>query len=73
MCCILILTRLRAEENFSSEEDAGDSTDIQHFFVNQEFVAKFWGSIKNSSSIFFSGQILTMHFRKPKMMNMTQK
>ena len=43
VCCILILTRLRAEENFSSEEDAGDSTDIQHFFVNLEFCAKILG------------------------------
>ena len=34
---------------------------------------KFWGSIKNWSSIFFSGQILTMHFPKPKMTNVTQK
>ena len=43
VCCILILTRLRAEENFSSDEDAGDSTDIQHFFVNLEFCAKILG------------------------------
>ena len=43
VCSILILTRLRTEENFSSEEDAGDSTDIQHFFVNLEFCAKILG------------------------------
>ena len=43
MRCILLLTRLRAEENFSSDQHAGDSTDIQHFFVNLEFCAKILG------------------------------
>ena len=43
MLCILLLTRFRAEENFSPEEHAGDSTNIQHFFLNLEFCAKILG------------------------------
>ena len=66
MWCRVLITRARAEENFSPEEHESDSTNSQHFFLNLEFCAKILGYDKHRVHCFFSGHILTTHFTKTK-------
>ena len=66
MWCILMLTRPRAEENFSLEQHESDSTKSQHFFLNLEFCVKILEYDKHRVHCFFSGRILTKHFSKTK-------
>ena len=55
MWCRVLITRARAEENFSPEEHESDSTNSQHFFLNLEFCAKILGYDKHRVHCFFFG------------------